>query len=121
LVEQLSICQEQEGSLADLFITFHLSLKEGDLCVVNQEQHPYCGRIVRFKGLEYAMQLPLYVFESFEQERVVVSYESHFDSLPYDTSLLDVIDLALQTRDEMWFYELVYKLRYLSQKAHTLS
>ncbi|WP_164545755.1 IDEAL domain-containing protein [Paenibacillus albus] len=75
----------------------------------------YNGEIAVFKGVEYYFQLPSYVFESPISNRIIVSSEDGFEVLPYKSSLLHLIDLALDLQDEKWFEELVYKLNYESQ------
>jgi uncharacterized protein YpiB (UPF0302 family) len=98
-----------------LFLYFYLNLNEGDLCAVNSVCHPFHGRLLRFKQMEYFMQCPVYVFETAEQERVALTCESQFETIPFKASIHYLIDLALQTRDESWFRELVDRLKYASQ------
>ncbi|TVY06941.1 IDEAL domain-containing protein [Paenibacillus cremeus] len=98
-----------------MYISFYLKLQEGDHYQIKHPEHPYYGRIVRFKQLEYAMQLPLFVFETLDRERVVASCETQFEALPHPESLRFMIDLALQTRDEAWFRELVHRLQQATQ------
>jgi hypothetical protein len=98
-----------------MFIYFYVNLHEGDLCVVNNDQHPYQGQIIRFKQLEYVMQCPLYIFEAMDRHKVVLNSEFDFTMIPYKESLRFLIDLSIKTRDEVWFKELVDQLLHRSQ------
>lgn len=93
-----------------MYIQWYVHLEDGDSCVVAKEGHPYCGRVVRFKRLEYVMQFPIFVFETTEGERVALPSEHDFTTVPYEESVRCLIDLALRTRDEAWFRELLPRI-----------
>ncbi|WP_091212352.1 hypothetical protein [Paenibacillus sp. BC26] len=93
-----------------------MNLKTGDLCkVISANNNKYNGEIAVFKDVEYYFQLPCYVFEHANSEKITVSSEDGFEVLPYKGSLLFLIDLALELKDEKWVEELVYQLNYESQ------
>lgn len=98
-----------------MFIYLYVNLRENDLCKVTENTHPLCGEIIRFKSIEYYGQLPSYSFETLRKERLILSCDSQFSTLPYKGSLENLINIALQAGDKAWFEELVYKYKYESQ------
>ncbi|MBP3965860.1 hypothetical protein [Paenibacillus lignilyticus] len=83
--------------------------------MISATNHIYNGEIAVFKDVEYYFQLPCYVFENAKSDKIIVSSEDGFEVLPYKGSLLFLIDLALDLKDEKWVEELVYKLHYESR------
>lgn len=98
-----------------MFLNLNVKLNQGELCKVICARQNFYGQIVRFKQIEYFMQLPFYVFETCQGERVILSNEFEFEALPFKESLRFLIQLSLATHDEEWFHELTYKLQYESQ------
>lgn len=93
-----------------MFIQWYVNLQEGVLCTVTKDHHHCKGRIVRFKTLDHIMQSPVFIFETPEGERIVLPSEHDFMVLPYEESLRFLIDLALHTKDELWFRELTERV-----------
>lgn len=99
-----------------MLINFYVNLAAGDLCkVVTATIFKFNGQIAEFKGLEYYFQLPVFVFETENSEKIIAASEDDFEVLPYKASLLFLIDLAMDMKDAEWYEELVYKLKYESQ------
>jgi hypothetical protein len=94
-----------------LFLYLFVNLKKGDLCKITSNQHQTYGQIVRFRQVDYFLQCPCLVFETFDHKRAVVNCESQFLTLPYKGSLMFLINLALEMKDRVWFDELVNKLQ----------
>ena len=88
-----------------MYLNLYVNLREGDLCEVCRDGHPYQGRVVEYRGLEYAAQLPLFVFTC-EGARVALLSEFDFRVLPYAESIRFLIDLAFDLHDEAWAKEL---------------
>lgn len=87
----------------------------GDLCKITSKEHPFKDEIVSYKQMEYYYQCPCYIFETFTKKRVVLNSDNQFTTLPFKGSIEFLISLALQTNDQAWFNELVFKLKYESQ------
>lgn len=83
-------------------------IKPGRLCRLD---HVHCGsyngQIVVYEGHHWSHG---YGFITADQSKITVPYDTYFIVLPEEDELRELIELSLETRDEVWFQELM-KLR----------
>jgi hypothetical protein len=88
-----------------------VKMKKGQLCKIINEEHPFYGQVVKFAYRN--VNANSYTFKTIGENSGEVCYikdPDDFIFLPYEESILDLIDLALDTNDEEWAEELHRKL-----------
>ena len=87
----------------------HLKLKRGQLCKVVTDEHIIVekGEIIEYLNYNW---MDGYVFKLSDGKRVCFKDDTDFETLQSEADIKFLIDLALDTKDEDWFYELAFKI-----------
>lgn len=86
-----------------------IRINKGQLCKIINQEHEYFNTVVKFANRTF----DTYCFKTIGSksgELIKITNKDDFTFLPYEGSILDMIDLALDTQDRKWFEELYNKL-----------
>jgi hypothetical protein len=86
-----------------------IKINEGQLCKIINEENRYYGYIVKFVNKAF----DTYNFKTIGEgsgKLVKINNKDDFMFLPYEGSIMAMIDLAIDTKDDEWLQELYNKL-----------
>jgi hypothetical protein len=86
-----------------------IKINKGQLCKIINEENEHFGSVVKFANRTF----DTYCFKTIGKksgEIIKITNKDDFMFLPYEGSILNMIDLAIDTKDDEWIEELYNKL-----------